>query len=479
MNNMPNFSNSWVREIEGKLTFCGATELLFDEICQRNYWRADRTIRQYTYDYDRRIFSSLQDHNEKTLEQYTEYDYQEAIENIKNKAVNGRYSEITIQHFRHLIEVVVTAASEYGYCSNVLWGSCFTLPEEFGAEERISELVKLKKSFTPEQEIMIAQNLMGSVDQSGPLFALLLMFASGARNGEACAADFGDILTLEDAGNIHVLMIYKTVESRENRLISSGKTKNADRIIPLPDQVYEILMRRKEYVQIQKNCDEAEVNRYPIASSENDICARCTPDIVSAAGKNLFKAIGLNGNVLAYIDAEIEKGNDPVYIKEKDPTTYLFRRNYATQLHIVGMDESEIEYLIGHDIDDSYETRNEYVNAERLQIMDCKLRNRAVFNDSEFISVSNDMSQNGERPFDARLMTIYKLHFYAGKATIRVSTKEPWDMIRLRVEAGKEKDSYLKKVRTYSVEPYYSPDRTINISVLTHKCYRSKRKKKM
>lgn len=64
----------------------------------------------------------------------------------------------------------------------------------------------------------------------------------------------------------------------------------------------------------------------------------------------------------------------------KDPTAYLFRRNFGTHLHILGLSEPEIEYVIGHDIDDPYETRNEFVNEEKLFAIKQKMDRRPLVN---------------------------------------------------------------------------------------------------
>ena len=53
------------------------------------------------------------------------------------------------------------------------------------------------------------------------------------------------------------------------------------------------------------------------------------------------------------------------------------------------MSEPEIEYVIGHDIDDPYETRNEFVNEEKLFAIKQKMDRRPL--------VNSDLSQIGKR----------------------------------------------------------------------------------
>lgn len=66
---------------------------------------------------------------------------------------------------------------------------------------------------------------------------------------------------------------------------------------------------------------------------------------------------------------------------EKDPTTYLLRRNYATHLDILGFEENEIQYLMGHDIEDDMDKRNFYRNEERLIEIAKKLEMRPLVNE--------------------------------------------------------------------------------------------------
>ena len=88
---------------------------------------------------------------------------------------------------------------------------------------------------------------------------------------------------------------------------------------------------------------------------------------------------------MASINEDLQE--DPIFDKDslpfedrKDPTAYLFRRNFGTHLHILGLSEPEIEYVIGHDIDDPYETRNEFVNEEKLFSIKQKMDRRPLVN---------------------------------------------------------------------------------------------------
>ena len=72
---------------------------------------------------------------------------------------------------------------------------------------------------------------------------------------------------------------------------------------------------------------------------------------------------------LAFLDEELSEENTAALLKEKEPTAYLLRRNYATQMCILGLTNAEMQYLMGHDVEDAYESRNEFVDSERIYIM--------------------------------------------------------------------------------------------------------------
>ena len=53
----------------------------------------------------------------------------------------------------------------------------------------------------------------------------------------------------------------------------------------------------------------------------------------------------------------------------------------ATHLYILGLSESEIQYILGHDIEDPEDARNLYRNEEKLYKISQKMRRRPLVND--------------------------------------------------------------------------------------------------
>ncbi len=69
----------------------------------------------------------------------------------------------------------------------------------------------------------------------------------------------------------------------------------------------------------------------------------------------MFQSIKIKTVQMASISEDLQEetasnnGGLP-FEDRKDPTAYLFRRNFGTHLHILGLSEPEIEYVIAHDI---------------------------------------------------------------------------------------------------------------------------------
>ena len=462
----------FIAEIDGKLTFGGFMIQYYDELCSKNFWRAESTRRNYKLDYTNRIIPNLLDHDNKTIDNYTKADYEEAVNRI---LAEKTISSTRAMHFRLLIYVVVELAAEKGLCENILWGTCFELPENIDKEERITELVRLKKSLTPEQEIRSYEFLTRDISMNGEFYGVYLMLTCGLRDAEACAVNFGDIITPYDETDMHLLMIYKTIESKEHKVISSGKTKNADRLIPIPKPVYHHLMKRKEYIMHENGLDPKTIMDYPIACRPNDSKSRCLPSDMSNAARVLFMNIGLQGKVLAYLEYELEYEKNPVIAKEKDPTAYLFRRNFATQLTILGFEEPEIQYLIGHDIASIYETRNEFMDSSKLRNMYKKMNQRAVFAECNRDSIVLELHSDQEYTIESAKTSNLQFKVEKGDITeVIVKNCETDSNLQISVRS-KIKDSVTVSDTDFKYDPSWSDKRTINIIDKYQRVYDSKK----
>lgn len=478
-----NIDSRWIRSINGRLTFCGVYEEYYDEI-SRNWGESTGT--QYDSLYNETILPNLDSHDEKTIDEYTVEDYYAAIEAIiargqlKKKGQYTPYADATIQKFRFLINTVVKTAAEHDHCDYVLWGSCFSVPENITAAQMVKERVKLRKSLTIPEEYAIAEQLLSDEKQRGQDMGLLLMFALGTRNNEACAANYGDIRCMDAQSNAKCLWVYKSTVRGSSILKSSGKTRNADRIIPIPDVLADFLERRRKYLEETVKFPEAGeircVDDLPVVCVGNDYFKRCSSDKLTSAGKELFRKIKMDSDQLAFIDLELSEDSVSKELKERDPSAYLLRRNFGTHLSILGLTEPEIEYLMGHDIQDLYETRNEFVNDSRLLEMKEKLDRRPILNlipketHNHLAPMGRVMILDGSGPQTHRIRSknnILKVHIMAN---------EPLDTLRVQVRSGDEVKPIYVRVFPYSEPCDY--ERMINVTKKYHELYKKRARQK-
>ncbi|MCR5095899.1 MAG: site-specific integrase [Erysipelotrichaceae bacterium] len=465
-------SSDWVRTIDSstghRYTFCGALEFRYSHIAV--HWNPE-TRRKYERDYNEVILPALNNHNDKSIEEYTKEDYEKAIDLIRERGyerngINRQYSESSIQHFQNLIYYVVFQSSVVGLCEDVLWGTQFVI-NEIGEEEELESRVHLKKSLTVNQEQHLYIELFSRIDEDGARVALLLMWGLGLRNAEACGLNYGDIKEIEGHPGCFVAWIYKTTKIDSNELQSGGKTYNTGRIVSVPEKIVDFLMKRKELIrEIATNNGDSEVNidELPICNDgwlefETDSYKkRSSADASTIMAHTVFEVAGITSEQIAYLDAELNESNTATILKEKDPTAYLLRRNFATQMCILGLSNAEMQYLMGHCVEDAYESRNDFVDSERLYEMHCKLKRRYILNDNasdndEIIAVSG-----------------------REKMKIHVSSLEPSDTIEIKVISCESQDP----VKTQWFESVEAPayDRTINNLDIINRDYRSSGERK-
>ena len=469
-------AKEWIRVINGKPTFCGALEDLYDIISR--HWNLETTRKNYDRDYNEKILPNLTGHDNKAIGDYTKEDYDEAIRKIishgKSKEVFQPYAEGTINHFRYLIQVVVSAAADAGLCENVLWGSVFRDQELETEKNAVLERVTLKKSLTVRQEQHIAELLLQDIVQTGQRMGLLMMFALGLRNGEVCGLNYGDIRPMDGHPECMVLWVYKATIAGTSTLKASGKTRNADRIIPMPEVLVEFLDRRRAYLQHQitfpVNEDIQTVDDLPIACVGDRYTERCSAQRLTSAGRELFRTMKeMNEHQLIFMDEALSDEAVSTELREKDPTAYLFRRNFGTHLHILGLTESEIEYVIGHDIQDAYETRNEFISPEKLYEIKEKLDQRPIFNRSYLTEAPVTVDGTDSRDFSAEHSQTFRVNG-AGKAIFQVEACEPGDSLTLRTKAQGHIVDYELNVTPKDA----SYDRTIHVLKQYQGLYRRK-----
>lgn len=375
-----------------KYTFAGVLYQYFEEIAAR--WN-DNTRNAYLGQYQGQILPRLAD---RPLEEYTREDFDQVISDIDTQYAQRNsglgYAANTLQHYRYLIRVVLKAAAVHDICADVLWGTLFSIASEEKAEAtKIKEFVRLRKSLTVQEERRIVEKLFTDPMQSGQNMGLALMFSLGLRNGEACGVNFGAIREMESHPDCHCLWIYQSTGYSSNELRTGGKTANMPRVLPIPQKMYNLLEIRCQLLEtmilngdilLDETQGQKSVYDLPVVCVDSQFTVRCQSSHLTKAGQMLLKEIKVSEDELAYMDRDLQnpKLAQEMGLVEKDPTVYLFRRNLGTHLYLLGLSESEIQYVMGHDIDDPYLSRNDFTNEELLYNIKVKMENRPLVNDS-------------------------------------------------------------------------------------------------
>lgn len=427
--------DNYLAESDGRPTFAGVLNNFHGEI----FWRCnDETKNKYNAAYNAHILPLL---GNRFMDTLTLEDCELAMEAINAKQ---QYESATLAYFRYLITAVVRCAQRHGLCDDILFGTAFAAPEK-AADEPKKRLIRNKKSFTAREEAGLFERTLRDPEQDGTRMGLGLMFATGLRNGEACAALFEDFRPLECDPTVHSFWMARSCVGETAEDKAGGKTPNAPRKIPVPPYLIAFLEKRKQYLRCLAEegklilPEGKTVEKLPVVCKK-DFISHCTSEELGAAGRVVLKEIGVDEEMVAEVDREL-RGTDVLKemgVQEKDPTAYLLRRNFATQLHILHLTETEIEYLMGHQIQEKYVTRNEYSSEEHQLHMAQKLAHRPLFN--ELPPVHTETVITAEQPnvsnADTHTFTIHTDGKQKGTLYIEARVLEPSDSISVEVTAG-------------------------------------------
>jgi hypothetical protein len=374
------------------LTFVGVLRRFFteknmfgEEIGISKRWN-DNTCVAFIRDYENRLIPIMDEKfgAEKSLHTYTEDDFESILEGLSDK---HHYSDSTLLHYRHLLWVVYRAGFEHGlYDDNIFWEDNFD-PEEADEEKRESQridlMTRIRKSFSIDEEIRILRwfQELDPTTVSGENIGLLFMFFEGIRNNEACGANFSSVHMLSDDLQIPVFDMLQSTKIDSNEVKSGGKTSNAPRVLPMIEHFYYFIQERRCFLEKMVQTGElvlpdhiTTVEQLPIVCHHNSYTVRASTRDLTKAGRELFTTIGIDKSELAALHQILySRDFKDTQIIEKEPTTYLFRRNCATHLYNLGYSLPEIQYWIGHDVEDAFLTRNTFSDIDILYNMGRRL----------------------------------------------------------------------------------------------------------
>ena len=207
---------------------------------------------------------------------------------------------------------------------------------------------------------------------------IILMFFLGLRNNEAAGRTFGDIKEIQGTGH-HCIYVLTSTKGRTSELKVGGKTSNAFRVIPLYDFLYDYLMERRAYlIRKWKEADpsltnEAIARKISVQRIASDVFSNTgvsSPDLTKRGKEVLTEILRKCSNKdISYSDAEYDFRYklQTIGIEDEDsPTTYLFRRNFATHAVNIGLTPPQVEFLIGHEIEEQGMHRHFFNTGEEL-----------------------------------------------------------------------------------------------------------------
>lgn len=423
-----------VGKIGGKFTFAGVLVEYYDEIFARCN---ENTRSEYNSTYNTYILPHFLD---RPIEEFTAEDCEAAIsENCSRKA----FSESTLVRHRYLIRTVFDKAVEKNLCSDVMFGTAFSLLTKSSLSEEREKLAKqgrVQKSLETSEEIALFERIMVDPTQDGSKMGLALMFALGLRNGEACAMRFSAIREMENCPGRYCAWVTSSTEGRTNKVKAGGKTRNAPRKIPVCAKLLTLLQKRKEYLQQQ--VDEGNlvikegksIEDLPIVCRK-DYVTSLTAEQLSAEGRAVLKEIKFSGAQLANIELELrEDAKFEMHMIEKDPTAYLLRRNFGTKLHALMLNHYEIQYIMGHEMEDEDAYRRDYSDDEILLKIARKMDRHPVLGDKTYEETQHLSGKKRMLALqDVSSVVIEVEDAPAGMLSLYLTSMEPYDDVSVSV----------------------------------------------
>ena len=355
-------------------TFVGVLESNFDKRNGYNFfisdgWNSVRTYNDAIGDYCNSILPKIHD-RDKALDSYEERDFLGMLDELETEK---GFEERRRGRLKLLLWKVYQAAIENipGFIPKFRWDkdekSLNSYKEDFSdATDESVRLMMIPKSFTLEQELHILKLFRDEdiTTMEGVRLGIYLMFFLGLRNEECVGASWDDIISpFKEYPEKKAIVVHTSFKGGELR--TSMKTKNAYRIIPLIPYLADMLEIRKNYVFERLSNIGGEL--IPIVCAGEKYKERANTESLTYYGREFIrKEIGEPSKLSALSEMIKMLENQKVQIGEKEATTYLTRRAFATHLRNLGLETEEIEFLMGHSIEDESIKRHHMATADSL-----------------------------------------------------------------------------------------------------------------
>lgn len=361
----------------------------FDRYCGELGW-VPKTIEQY------RRYIRMIDHvlGSPPFEEIDEPTVQEAVQKVRMSSKRkSEFSDQTLEMmvgiFRDLCRFAERCSDGlyFDVCANEKWRVPKAAEKKPLAQRtkadiarerkaQIQRATRLPRSLTILQEQHLVRQLTRHYARRGSYMALALMLYLGLRPSECLGLTFGDIRPLyghED--QIRCIYVYKQ-RKQDEAVDYRLKTHNAYRILPIPSELDALLRQREKGMRTRLDGD---ISEYPIVCKDTKWSTPCKRRTALELCAGLLRKEFKDEEVIADLTAEM---NRDTAFEEKDITSYLLRRNFATaMISVCGMEEDELQYLMGHEILDEQEVRSDFTDADFLARIWRKMNRRVLRED--------------------------------------------------------------------------------------------------
>ena len=127
---------------------------------------------------------------------------------------------------------------------------------------------------------------------------------------------------------------------------------------------------RREFLKKQNVED---IDKCPIACRGYELSMPCTAANITNHARVIFEQLGIGKYALLEAARDLYETQEIGIIEEANPTAYLLRRNSANRLYQLGFTWAEMEFLMGHRIDDDYVNKKYLMEDEAITKISQKL----------------------------------------------------------------------------------------------------------
>lgn len=219
-----------------------------------------------------------------------------------------------------------------------------------GCMKEYTEPMEKRYALTIEQEQEFFDRLLSGTCRKRLYTLFAFMIRTGLRISEALGLTWDDVDFKNRTIDINHQLQYRTIKKKTHYYIDTPKTKAGNRIIPMTDEVYSLLLSQREYwMSIDKDYD------FNVDGYKNFVFTSYR------TGRCLYP-IGIRRCM-----REIVAQNPDRKIQLPDITPHILRHTACTRMAEAGYDIKVTQYILGQtDIRVTMQVYN-HVNAERIK----------------------------------------------------------------------------------------------------------------